>query len=92
MRRVASFFFLATLFCCTFEKVHWSVPGAGDVNVADLLALVFLGAFAILSRPRVPRTTAIVLVFFAALPDRLPASASTTWRRTRRCRNTSRGW
>ena len=72
MRRVASFFFLSTLFACTFEKVHWTVPGAGDVNVADLFALCFLGAFAIVTRPRVPRTTAVVLAFFAALPDRLP--------------------
>jgi O-antigen ligase len=66
MRRIAGFFFLATLFCCTFEKVHWTVPGAGDVNVADLLALGFLAGYAILSRPRVPQTTAVVLVFFAA--------------------------
>jgi O-antigen ligase len=66
MRGVASFFFLATLFACTFEKVHWAVPAAGDVNLADLLALGFLGSYAILSRPRVPRTTAILLGFFAA--------------------------
>ncbi|MBV8080344.1 MAG: CvpA family protein, partial [Actinobacteria bacterium] len=43
MRKVTSFFFLATVFCCTFEKVHWSVSGA--VNVADILALLFLVAY-----------------------------------------------
>jgi O-antigen ligase len=66
MRRIASFFFLATLFACTFEKVHWSVPGAGDVNIADLLALCFIGAWLIVTRPRVPRTTMVVLGFFLA--------------------------
>ncbi len=66
MRRVASFLVLATLFVCTFEKVHWTVPGAGDVNVADLFALMFLGAWAIVTRPRVPQTAAVVLAFFAA--------------------------
>src|SRR5262249_11543950 len=66
LTQVASFFFLATLVACTFEKVHWNVPGAGDVNVADLLALCFLGSFAIVSRPRVPQTVVVVLAFFAA--------------------------
>jgi O-antigen ligase len=42
------------------------VPGAGDVNIADLLALCFIGAWLIVTRPRVPRTTAIVLGFFVA--------------------------
>src|SRR5262245_20211484 len=63
---VASFFLLATLFACTFEKLHWKVPGAGDVNVADLLALAFIGAYAVVSRPRMPQTTVVVLGFFAA--------------------------
>jgi O-antigen ligase len=66
MRRVASFLFLATLFACTFEKVHWEVPALGSVSLADLLAMAFLAAFAILSRPRVPRTAGIVLAFFCA--------------------------
>jgi O-antigen ligase len=66
MRTVTSFFFLATLFACTFEKVHWSVPAAGDVNIADVLALCFLASWTIVSRPRVPRTTAILLGFFGA--------------------------
>src|SRR2546423_13555904 len=61
---LASFFFLATVFCCTFEKVHWSFGGA--VSLADVLAICFLVAYAILTRPRVPRTTAILLGFFGA--------------------------
>jgi hypothetical protein len=65
MTRIASFLFLASVFCVTFEKVHWSV--AGTVSLADVLALLFLIAFvATTRRPRVPRTTAIVLGFFAA--------------------------
>jgi O-antigen ligase len=64
MRAATSFLFLATLFCCTFEKVHWSLAGA--VNLSDVLAICFLASYLILSRPRVPRTTGIVLAFFAA--------------------------
>ncbi|HEY3185371.1 MAG TPA: O-antigen ligase family protein [Gaiellaceae bacterium] len=65
MRRATSFLFLATVFCVTFEKVHWNV--AGSVSLADVLAILFLAAFvATTARPRVPRTTAIVLAFFAA--------------------------
>ena len=64
LRRITSFFFLATVFCCTFEKVHWNVAGA--VSLADLLALAFLACYVVLTRPRVPRTTVILLGFFAA--------------------------
>jgi hypothetical protein len=64
LRHITSFFFLATIFCCTFEKVHWSFGGA--VSLADVLALCFLAFYAILTRPRVPRTTAILLGFFGA--------------------------
>jgi hypothetical protein len=64
MKHVASFFFLATLFCCTFEKVHWSF--GGQIALADLLALCFIATFAVVSRPRVPRTSAVLLGFGAA--------------------------
>jgi hypothetical protein len=64
LRRLASFFFLATVFCCTFEKVHWSFGGA--VSLADVLAICFLVAYAALTRPRLPRTTVILLGFFAS--------------------------
>ncbi len=64
MKRVTGFLFLATVFCVTFEKVHWNV--AGTVSIADVLAILFLGSFLATSRPWVPRTAVIVLGFFAA--------------------------
>ena len=38
MRKLTSFFFLASLFCVTFEKIHWSF--AGTVSLADVLAIL----------------------------------------------------
>ncbi len=64
MRRVTSFFFLATIFACTFEKLHWNV--AGSVSIADVLAILFLFAFVATSRSRVPATSAVLLGFLAA--------------------------
>jgi O-antigen ligase len=64
LRRVSDFFFLATFFSVTFEKVHWNV--AGTVGIADVLTILFLAAFALQSRTRWPRTCAIVLAFLAA--------------------------
>jgi O-antigen ligase len=63
-RRWAEGLFLATLFCVTFEKVHWNV--GGSISIADLLTIAFLVAFAFSLSSRVPRTAAIVLAFFAA--------------------------
>jgi O-antigen ligase len=64
--RVTGTLFLATLFCVTWEKVHWSVAGA--VGIADVLTILFLIAFALeWGRPRFPRTTVSVIVIFAAL-------------------------
>jgi len=64
VRRVTSFLFLASVFCVTFEKVHWSI--AGTVSLADVLAILFLVSFVIGTRRwRVPRTTAVLLGFFA---------------------------
>ncbi|MDX6503567.1 MAG: O-Antigen ligase [Gaiellaceae bacterium] len=58
---------LAALFCVTFEKLSWNV--AGNVELADLLTLVFLGAFAaerLRQRDgRFPTTVAVLLGFFA---------------------------
>jgi len=62
--RVADFFFFATFFCVTFEKVHWNV--AGTVGIADVLTILFLAAFALESRGPSPRTTGILVAFFAA--------------------------
>ena len=65
MRRVTSFFFLAALFCVTFEKIHWNF--AGTVSLADVLAILFLISFvATTARFVVPRTTVVLLGFFAA--------------------------
>ncbi len=64
LRRLTSFLFLATVFCCTFEKVYWSFGGA--VSLADVLAICFLVSYIALTRPRVPRTTAVLLGFFGA--------------------------
>jgi hypothetical protein len=64
MRKVTSFFFLASIFCVTFEKIHWSF--AGTVTLADMLAILFIASFVIgTTRWRVPRTTTVLLGFFA---------------------------
>jgi O-antigen ligase len=62
--RITDFFFFATFFCVTFEKVHWSV--AGTVEISDVLTILFLAAFALQSRGASPRTTGIVVGFFIA--------------------------
>ncbi len=65
MRRLTSFLFLSSVFCVTFEKVHWNF--AGTVSLADVLAILFLVSFALgTQRWRVPRTTAILAGFLAA--------------------------
>jgi O-antigen ligase len=61
---LTGFFFLATFFCVTFEKVHWNV--AGQLGIADITTVLFLLAFALTTRGPIPRTSAIVLCFFAA--------------------------
>ena len=42
-RRALDRLLLATLVVTTWHKIHWS-PGAGDVTLEDILALLFLGA------------------------------------------------
>jgi O-antigen ligase len=59
--RVADFFFFATFFCVTFEKVHWNI--AGTVGIADVLTILFLAAFALQSRGRTPKTTGVLVGF-----------------------------
>jgi O-antigen ligase len=64
--RLSGPLFLATMFCVTWEKVHWDVAGA--VGIADVLTILFLIAFALeWGGRRVPRTTAVVLGIFAML-------------------------
>jgi O-antigen ligase len=62
--RVTAFLLFATLFSVTFEKVHWNI--SGSLGLADVLTVLFLLAFALTSRGAMPRTTAILLGFFAA--------------------------
>ena len=62
--RITSFLLFATFFCVTFEKVHWRF--GGSLEISDILTILFLLAFALTSRGVMPRTTAILLAFFAA--------------------------
>jgi O-antigen ligase len=62
--RVTSALLFATLFCVTFEKVHWNL--AGTLELSDVLTILFLAAFAVTGRGVMPRTSAILLAFFAA--------------------------
>jgi len=65
MRRATSFFFLAAVFTATFEKLHWNV--AGNVVLADALAILFIVSFLSMTRKaRVPATVATVIGFFGA--------------------------
>ena len=43
--RLTGFFFLATVFSVTFEKVHWEL--AGSVSLADILAILFVALFVV---------------------------------------------
>jgi O-Antigen ligase len=65
---VTAFLFLATVFCVTFEKLHWEV--AGTVSLADVLTILFLVSFAAdrvaTGDSNVGRTAAVVLVFGGA--------------------------
>ena len=66
--RLTRFFFLATLFSVTFEKLHWDV--AGQVSLADLLAIGFIVSFIAdrLARRdvRVPQTSIVTTGFLVA--------------------------
>jgi hypothetical protein len=58
----------ASVFTITFAKVRWPAGGA-DVNISDVLALLFVAVFALYrvgrSEFRIPHTAAVLLVFFA---------------------------
>jgi hypothetical protein len=66
--RLLDWLFLATLFAVTFEKLHWSV--GADVALADVLAILFVGAFALgrggRGNGRVPETAAVLAAFALA--------------------------
>jgi O-antigen ligase len=62
--RVVTGLFFASLFVATFEKVHWSFGGQLGIN--DVATILFLIAYVATERRPLPRTSAIVLGFFAA--------------------------
>ncbi|MBX5474821.1 MAG: O-antigen ligase family protein, partial [Thermoleophilia bacterium] len=62
--RVLDALLASVLFTATFEKVHWNI--AGQVGIADILTILFLVAFALTERRPLPRSSAVVLGFFAA--------------------------
>jgi O-antigen ligase len=62
--RVLDGLLLAVLFTATFEKLHWRF--GGQVGIADVLTILFLVAYALVERRPLPRSSAIVLGFFAA--------------------------
>ena len=68
LRRASEFLFLATLFCVTFEKVHWEV--GVSLSLADLLTAAFLVVFALdrlkAHDGRLARTAAVVMLFLGA--------------------------
>jgi hypothetical protein len=64
----ARFFFLATVFCATFEKLTWNV--AGNISLADVLAIGFIVSFAVREIARRDRrfvVTAGIIACFLAL-------------------------
>ncbi|HEU5404471.1 MAG TPA: hypothetical protein VFU52_00190, partial [Gaiellaceae bacterium] len=61
--RVVTGLFFASLFVATFEKVHWSV--AGQIGINDIATILFVLAYVATERRPLPRTSAIVLGFFA---------------------------
>jgi O-antigen ligase len=61
--RVVRGLFLASLFVATFEKVHWRF--AGQIGINDIATILFLIAYVATERRPLPRTSAIVLGFFA---------------------------
>ncbi len=62
--RVVTGLFFASLFVATFEKVHWRF--AGQIGINDIATILFLVAYIATERRPLPRTSAIVLGFFAA--------------------------
>jgi O-antigen ligase len=62
--RIVAGLFFASLFVATFEKVHWSF--AGQIGINDITTVLFLIAYVSTERRPLPRTSAIVLGFFAA--------------------------
>ncbi|HEY3462295.1 MAG TPA: O-antigen ligase family protein [Gaiellaceae bacterium] len=62
--RIVTGLFFASVFAATFEKVHWNV--AGQIGLNDIVTILFVVAYVATERRPLPRTSAIVLAFFAA--------------------------
>jgi O-antigen ligase len=62
--RIVTGLFFSSLFVATFEKVHWRF--AGQIGINDIVTILFLIAYVAYERRPLPRTSAIVLGFFAA--------------------------
>jgi O-antigen ligase len=62
--RIVTGLFFGSLFVATFEKVHWNFGGQLGIN--DVVTILFLIAYVTTERRPLPRTSAIVLAFFAA--------------------------
>jgi O-antigen ligase len=62
--RIVTGLFFASLFVATFEKVHWNV--AGNIGLNDIATILFLIVYVATERRPLPRTSAMVLGFFAA--------------------------
>ena len=90
--RITRFLFFATIFCVTFEKVRWNV--AGNVSLADILALGFLVLWTLerLARHdrRLARTSAVVACFGLAFALATSSATSRSTPRTER-RSSGRG-
>src|SRR3982750_3860360 len=67
-RRVTDFLLFAAVFTMSFEKLYWNV--AGKISPSEVLAILFVGAHLLRRLGRsdraLPRTSGIVIVFFAA--------------------------
>ena len=61
--RIVTGLFFGSLFVATFEKVHWSV--AGQIGINDNVTILYLVTYVATERRPLPRTSAIVLGFFA---------------------------
>ena len=62
--RIVTGLFFTSLFVATFEKMHWNV--AGQIGLNDIATILFLIAYVATERRPLPRTSAVVLAFFAA--------------------------
>src|SRR5216110_2139144 len=67
-RRVTDFLLFAAVFTMSFEKIFWNV--AGKIALTEVLSILFVGAYLLRRLGRqdgsLPRTSGIVLAFFAA--------------------------